>query len=132
MSNSFYLLIYGLLYSLPAYLIAWLGCKAMLWGWQTQSFIKIMLIWGAWWLFWFMVYHSFLMGATKESQREEAKCSVIMTGVTFGLVFISVVILPWFFPPYTLSWVLLRVAWCWVSLHTIFWAVVMGAMALER
>ncbi|MBR2865647.1 MAG: hypothetical protein IKC13_05205 [Elusimicrobiaceae bacterium] len=132
MKKPFFMFVVGLVHLLPAYLMAWLGCKAMFWGWQTQSFIKIILIWGAWWLFWFIMYHSFISEGTQGVQKEDAACFVIMTGVTFGLVFISVVILPWFFPPYTLSWVLLRVAWCWVSLHTIFWAVVMGAMALER
>lgn len=121
----------ALLNIFPAALTAYLGYKAVAWGWKGLSLWKIILIWGGWYLIAFCITSYGFVYAGEGIPREGRDLYVNAAGIIHGLAFLFVIIFSWCLAPYTFFTIIIRIFWTiWLLYSTPFLLAILSEICL--
>ncbi|MGN0023521.1 MAG: hypothetical protein ACI352_05810 [Elusimicrobiaceae bacterium] len=121
----------ALLNIFPAALTAYLGYKAVAWGWKGLSLWKIILIWGGWFFIAFFITAISTASAGKGIPREGRALYLNAAMIIHGLAFLFVIIFSWCLAPYTFFTIIIRIFWTIWLLSSIVW-MIFGAVGILR
>ena len=121
----------ALLNIFPAALTAYLGYKAVAWGWKGLSLWKIILIWGGWFFIAFFITAISTASAGKGIPREGRDLYLNAATIIHGLAFLFVIIFSWCLAPYTFFTIIIRIFWTIWLLSSIVW-MIFGAVGILR
>lgn len=111
----------------PAALIAYLGYKAVAWGWDGLSLWKIILIWGGWYFIAICITTFGIVYAGKGIPREGRELYLKAAMIIHGLAFLFVIIFSWCLAPYTFFTVIIRTIWTiWLLFSVSFFLAFLG------
>lgn len=122
----------ALLNIFPAALTAYLGYKAVAWGWDGLSLWKIILIWGSWFVIAFYIAVIGTVYAAGEGIPREGRDLYLNAAMTIhGLAFLSVIIFSWCLAPYTFFTIIIRIFWTfWLLYSTPFLLAILSEICL--
>lgn len=101
----------ALLNIFPAALTAYLGYKAVAWGWKGLSLWKIILIWGGWFVIAFCITSIGTVYAGEGIPTKDIMPYLDVAVVIYGLAFLSFIIFSWCLAPYTFFTIIIRIFW---------------------
>lgn len=123
--------LFALLNIFPAALTAYLGYKAVAWGWKGLSLWKIILIWGGWFLIAFLITAISTAYAGEGIPREGRDLYLNVATIIHELAFLFVIIFSWCLAPYTFFTIIIRIFWTIWVLHGVVW-MIFGAIGILR
>ena len=104
-----------------AALIAYLGYKAVAWGWKGLSLWIIPLIWGSWSVIAFLLAAISIVYAGEGIPREGRDLYLNAATNIHGLAFLFVIIFSWCLSPYTFFTIIIRIFWTLWVIMTLPW-----------
>ena len=111
----------ALLNIFPAALTAYLGYKAVAWGWKGLSLWKITLIWGSWFVIASYIAIIGTVYAGEGIPREGRDLYLDAATIIHGLAFLFVIIFSWCLAPYTFFTIIIRIFWTfWLLYSSLF------------
>ena len=111
----------ALLNIFPAALTAYLGYKAVAWGWKGLSLWKIILIWGGWYFIAICITIYGFVYAGEGIPREGRELYLNAAGIIHWLAFWFVIIFSWCLAPYTFFTIIIRIFWTLFIPHILPW-----------
>ena len=123
--------LFALLNIFPAALTAYLGYKAVAWGWKGLSLWKIILIWGGWFFIAFLITAISTAYAGEGIPREGRDLYVNAATIIHGLAFLFVIIFSWCLAPYTFFTIIIRIFWTfWLLYSSLFLLAILSEICL--
>lgn len=105
----------------PAALIAYLGYKAVAWGWKGLSLWKITLIWGSWFVIASYIAIIGTVYAGKGIPTKDIMPYLEEAALIYGLALLSFIIFSWCLAPYTFFTIIIRIFWTLCIPHILPW-----------
>ena len=122
----------ALLNIFPAALTAYLGYKAVAWGWKGLSLWKIILIWGGWYFIAICITIYGFVYAGEGIPREGRELYLNAAGIIHWLAFWFVIIFSWCLAPYTFFTIIIRIFWTfWLLYSSLFLLAHLGEMVIK-
>ncbi|MBR3604127.1 MAG: hypothetical protein IKL48_05605 [Elusimicrobiaceae bacterium] len=116
----------------PAALIAYLGYKAVAWGWDGLSLWRITLIWGSWFVIASYIAIISTVYAGKGIPTKDILPYLNVAATIHGLALLSFIIFSWCLAPYTFFTIIIRIFWTLYILQIVPWICVIAEQNLKK